>query len=199
MSTPKAPAPMPRGIELMNKGDVVDAAGFAIRNLELLKPHREFPLLAIWMSEKLMASGDTDRGVSFSDGPHGDSSNIAVINNLAWQLGSNPSDRVRDPKLALQWAQKANTMTGGKNPTVHDTVAVAHAATGDFPKAIQFIELGISISTASGDEATASPMKKRLALFKAGKRYLEPASESQWQIPELNFVLGAFPSFETVP
>ncbi len=180
MFTPKAPAPMFRGIELMNEGDVVDAAEFAIRNIELLKPHREFPLLAIWISEKLMASGDVDRGLLFLRwAAEGDSSNIAVVNNLAWQLAANPSERVRNPSLALKWAEKANSITGGKHPAVLDTVAVAHAATGDFAKAIQVIELGIQLASASGDVATASSMQERLRLFEAGKPYLESGSDSK--------------------
>ena len=178
--TPKAPAPMARGIELMGDGDVVDAAEFAIRNLELLKPHKEFPLLAIWISEKLMASGDTNRGLQFLHwAAEGDGSNLAVVNNLAWQLAANPSERVRDPKLALLWAQKANTMTKGSHPTILDTVAVAYAATGDFKKAIEVMEKGIGIAEAREEDAIANPMKKRLELFKAGKPYLEPAPESK--------------------
>ena len=174
MFPPNPPAPMLHGIELMEKGDVVDAAEFTIGNLELLKPHREFPLLAIWISEKLMAAGDTDRGLLFLRwAAESDSSNIAVVNNLAWQLATNPSERVRNPQLALQWAEKANTMTGGKHPAVLDTVATANAAAGNFNKSIQLIELGIRIATTQGDEATSAPMRKRLELFKAGKPFLE--------------------------
>ena len=174
MFPPNPPAPMLHGIELMEKGDVVDAAEFAIGNLELLKPHREFPLLAIWISEKLMAAGNTDRGLLFLRwAAESDSSNIAVVNNLAWQLATNPSERVRNPQLALQWAEKANTMTGGKHPAVLDTVATANAAAGNFDKSIQLIELGIRIATTQGDEAASAPMRKRLELFKAGKPFLE--------------------------
>lgn len=172
MFRPPVPAPMPKGIELMKNGDVLDAAEFAIRNLELLKPHREFPLLAIWISEKLMEAGDTDRGLLFLRwAAEGDQSNLAVVNNLAWQLAANPSDRVRNPELALQWAQKANAMTGGKHPAILDTVAVALAATGDFAKAIVVIEEGIRLS----NENESGPMRKRLALFKEGLPYREPA------------------------
>ncbi len=180
MFLPPVPAPMPKGIELMQEGDVIDAAEFAIRNLELLKPHREFPLLAIWISEKLMEAGDTDRGLTFLRwAAEGDQSNLAVVNNLAWQLASNPSDRVRDPKLALQWAEKANAMTGGKHPAVLDTVAVALAASGDFEKAIVTIEKGIELAMAGGDEAGAEPMRKRLALFKRALPYRDPLPEKR--------------------
>jgi tetratricopeptide (TPR) repeat protein len=155
----------------MNDGDVVDAAEFAIRNLELLKPHREFPLLAIWISEKLMEAGDTDRGLMFLRwAAEGDQSNLAVVNNLAWQLAANPSDRVRNPELALKWAEKANAMTGGKHPAILDTLAVALAATGDFGKAIMVVEQGIKLS----NESEAAPMRERLALFQKGQPYREP-------------------------
>lgn len=164
----------------MQEGDVIDAAEFVIRNLELLKPHREFPLLAIWISEKLMEAGDTDRGLTFLRwAAEGDQSNLAVVNNLAWQLASNPSDRVRDPKLALQWAQKADAMTGGKHPAVLDTVAVALAASGDFEKAIVTIEKGIELAMAGGDEVGAEPMRRRLALFKRNLPYRDPLPEKK--------------------
>ncbi|MFT6179755.1 MAG: thiol-disulfide isomerase/thioredoxin [Akkermansiaceae bacterium] len=60
-----------------------------------------------------------------------------------------------------------------------DFHVVAFAATGNSPKAIQFIELSFRIPIASGDKATASWMKKLLPLFKAEEPYLEPAPQSQ--------------------
>ena len=175
---PRAPAPMPRGIELMEDGDVLDAAEYALRNLELLKPHREFPLLAVWISEKLLAIGETGRGLQFLKwAAEGDGANLTVVNNLAWQLAANPSDRVRDPELALQWAQKANAMTGGKHPAILDTVAVAHAAAGDFKTATKVLMLGIDLASAAGEEDLAASMRERQQLFSLGKPYLDPLSE----------------------
>lgn len=171
---PQPPGPMLRGIELMEAGDVGDAAEFVLRNLELLKPHKEFPLLAIWISEKLMNAGETGRGLQFLQwAAEGDGTNVTVINNLAWQLAANPSERVRNPELALKWANRANAMTGGKHPAILDTVAVAYAAAGDFASAIKVIELGIAAG--AGDEAVIGPMRDRLQLFRLGKPYFDPA------------------------
>jgi hypothetical protein len=77
---------------------------------------------------------------------------------------------VRNPELALKWAEKANAMTGGKHPAILDTLAVALAATGDFGKAIMVVEQGIKLS----NESEAAPMRERLALFQKGQPYREP-------------------------
>ena len=68
-------------------------------------------------------------------------------------------------------------MTGGKHPAILDTVAVAHAAAGDFKTATKVLMLGIDLASAAGEEDLAASMRERQQLFSLGKPYLDPLSE----------------------
>jgi hypothetical protein len=58
--------------------------------------------------------------------------------DLARLLATCSDDRVRDGKRAVELATKANELTAGKDASVLDAMAAAHAETGDFEKAVEY-------------------------------------------------------------
>ncbi len=172
---PHPQRPMIQGIKLMDEGDVTDAADFVNRNLELLKPHKEFPLLAIWISEELLKAGERDEGIRYLKlASQGNTADLTVANNIAWQLAASPDDMVRDPMRAIRWAEKANALSGGKMAAVLDTLSVAYAANGDFPRAIHIVKDAIKIADTDKDQTLAESLRSRLKLFESGKPYRDP-------------------------
>lgn len=61
----------------------------------------------------------------------------AAFTDLARVLATSMDDSIRDGKSAVQHAEKAVTLTGGKDASAFDALAVAHAEAGDFAKAIE--------------------------------------------------------------
>ena len=57
-----------------------------------------------------------------------------VQKNLAWLRATCPEATLRNSAQALELAQRANGLCGGKRADVLDTLAAAYAATGRFPK-----------------------------------------------------------------
>jgi tetratricopeptide (TPR) repeat protein len=64
-----------------------------------------------------------------------DPDNVLLLNNVAWLLATTPPAGV-SPAEAVRLAQRANKSTGGLNPNILDTLAVAHAGASDFDAAI---------------------------------------------------------------
>lgn len=90
------------------------------------------------------------------------------LNAIAWMIVDPENDTLekRDLKLALRAAERANTGSGGKNPSVLDTLARVHFDSGDAAKAIE-------IQTRAVEAAKGTKMEKdlqaRLDEYKNGK------------------------------
>jgi Flp pilus assembly protein TadD len=67
-----------------------------------------------------------------------------AANNLAWVLATCPDDRIRNPGRAIEAAQKAVQITGGRDPITLRTLAAAYASAGRFDEAGQTIERALS-------------------------------------------------------
>jgi peroxiredoxin len=173
-TAPRPQQPIQTAIQLMDKGDVADAAAFVRRNHELLSPHREFALLATWIGDELVQLGRAAEALGFYEmAAECDPTDVTVMNNLAWQLAANPQAGVRRPALAVAWAVKAAAATGRRNPHVLDTLAVAYASAGRFEEAKQAAQRAEQIARSAGEEEFADSIAGRIRLFEAGQPYLD--------------------------
>jgi hypothetical protein len=98
-----------------------------------------------------------------------------ALNSAAWWLATDPDAKIRDPKKALEFAQKASDLTGGKSSSLLDTLAVAYAANGDFDSAIRWQTLAIERGTNESAEERAGYLA-RFKLYEQGKPFLEKTS-----------------------
>ena len=92
-----------------------------------------------------------------------------ALNRSAWILATHPDPRVRDPREAIRLAERASELTGGRLPTILDTLAAAYAADGRFDQAVE------TARRALGIEVDAS-IRGRLELYERGETYVEPAN-----------------------
>src|SRR5262249_16382907 len=60
--------------------------------------------------------------------------------DLAWILAASPEPGATNPKRAVDLAQRAVSLTGGRDVVALDALAGALAATGDFDRAIAVVE-----------------------------------------------------------
>ncbi len=61
--------------------------------------------------------------------------NALFLNNLAWVLATCPRTSVRNGARALDLAQQAERLSGGRTPSILETLAAAYAETGRFSEA----------------------------------------------------------------
>ncbi len=98
-----------------------------------------------------------------------------AANNLAWLLATDASESVRDPEEALRIAEATARATARADPTLLDTLAAAYAATGRFDAALATAGQAEELAAERGDLALAEAIRARIALYRAGRPYLNPA------------------------
>jgi len=98
---------------------------------------------------------------------------VEPMNELAWFLASSDKASVRNPEKAVKLAQRVCGLTDYKRPEFLDTLAVAYAAAGNFSKAIEITEKALELCQSSEQETLKKELGSRLALYKAGKPYIE--------------------------
>ena len=104
-----------------------------------------------------------------------------VLNNLAWVLATSPKDDVRDGDRAIELATEAAEITEFKQAHILSTLASGYAESGDFEKAIEWIEKAIEVNRQVGEEAVnksatdeqKASLQKEFESYKEGKPWRE--------------------------
>jgi tetratricopeptide (TPR) repeat protein len=92
---------------------------------------------------------------------------VAALNNLAWVLAAFPEASIRSGDKALRLADRANQLSGGKDPAVLRTLAAAYAENGRFTEATATAENGLQSATAQNNSALAKTFEGDLAHYRA--------------------------------
>jgi len=96
-----------------------------------------------------------------------DEASESMLNSLSWQILTEVEENKRDKRLALEAAEKANTIAEGKNAHVLDTYALALFQNGKVKEAIAMQEK--SLEMVKGNDRMEADMQKRLAEYKVAK------------------------------
>lgn len=88
---------------------------------------------------------------------------IAVAGNLARLLVTASPVSAREPEAALALAAAINDATGGGDPRVLDTLALALAATGRRRDAAEALDVAVTLAREQGDRALADALTRRRA------------------------------------
>jgi len=99
------------------------------------------------------------------------------MNELAWILATHPRAADRAPAEALELAQRAVSLSGGRQPVFLDTLAAAYAANGDFAAAVRTAEQ--AVAAASGAPRLAQEMTGRLEAYRRSQPFVEPESRAR--------------------
>lgn len=103
-----------------------------------------------------------------------DPKNAGDYNNRAWLRCTCPDAQYRDGKMALADAKKACELSDWKVPRYVDTLAVAHAETGNFVRAIRWLRRAME---SAQDDARKKTREKMLEAFLSGRTYRESISQ----------------------
>jgi Tfp pilus assembly protein PilF len=95
-----------------------------------------------------------------------------ILANLARVLAADENDVVRDGPVALEFASRANEITGGEQPLVLDVLGMALAENGDFTNAIACAQNVLDLATAA-QVTNTEPLQIRLELYKKHQPWRE--------------------------
>lgn len=95
--------------------------------------------------------------------------------NLAWLLATAPDSALRDPQRAIELAEGAAQAQGFRDPNTLDTLAAAHAAAGDFERALALGNRARALALAQGRRGLAGEIEERVRGYASGTAYVAPA------------------------
>ena len=92
-------------------------------------------------------------------------------NSLAWLQATCPAAGLRNGAQAIEHAQRADQLCGGRQPDLLDTLAAAYAEAGRFPEASATAHKALELARQQNNQALADTLRARIALYEAGKPY----------------------------
>ena len=87
---------------------------------------------------------------------------FGLASNLARLLLTAEPPSLRDPAKALALASQVTALTGGRDPRLLDTLALALAATGQSADARQALDRAVTLAREAGDDELAAALEQRL-------------------------------------
>jgi tetratricopeptide (TPR) repeat protein len=116
----------------------------------------------------LLKEGRPDEAIAHWENAVATESNfVAALNNLAWVLAAFPEASIRNGDKALRLADRANQLSGSKDPAVLRTLAAAYAENGRFTEATVTAESGLQLANAQDNSALTKTFEGDLAHYRA--------------------------------
>jgi tetratricopeptide (TPR) repeat protein len=94
-----------------------------------------------------------------------------TLNNLAWVLATYPEASARDGTRAVEFAQRADQLSGGNNPSILGTLAAAYAEAGKFAEAVSTSRRALTLASAQTNHAQTAALQARIALYQSGSPF----------------------------
>ena len=97
-----------------------------------------------------------------------------AASNLAWVFATCPEDSIRNGAQAVELAEKAFRISGGKIPMIYRVLAAAYAETGRFADALETAQRGAELATVQRNPALAAELENNIALYRSGSPQRDP-------------------------
>ena len=97
--------------------------------------------------------------------------NAYLLNNLAWVLATCPQASARNGVRAVQLAQQAERLSGGKDAWILGTLAAAYAEAGRFAEAVAAARHALDLAAAQTNSAQVELLRAHVRLYQAGSPF----------------------------
>ncbi|MEX2187679.1 MAG: tetratricopeptide repeat protein [Pirellulales bacterium] len=114
---------------------------------------------------------EADKLLAESDEPE----SLMATARLAWQMATDPDDKLRNGERAVALAERVRTIVGDKLVKSLDILAAAYAEAGRFDDAIATAYLAVAAAVEAKDDALAAAAKMRLEGYRQHKPFRDPA------------------------
>jgi tetratricopeptide (TPR) repeat protein len=92
---------------------------------------------------------------------------VPVLNNLAWLLATAADPSMRDGAKAVELATQASQLSGGGNPVILHTLAVAYAAEGNYRQAAATARRALELAAGQQKDALAATLQQEISRYEA--------------------------------
>ena len=98
-----------------------------------------------------------------------------AASNLAWVFATSPEDSIRNGARAVELAERALHLSGGKIPMIFRTLGAAYAENGRFSQAIETAQHGADLANSQGNSGLAAELQSNITLYQAGTPLRDPS------------------------
>jgi protein O-mannosyl-transferase len=91
-----------------------------------------------------------------------------ALSNLAWVMATYPDASIRNGAQAVDFAQRAVSISDQRSPIILRTLAAAYAENKRFPEAIETAQQAERLATAQGNVALAQELDLQIGLYRKG-------------------------------
>jgi tetratricopeptide (TPR) repeat protein len=98
-----------------------------------------------------------------------------AASNLAWVFATCPDDSIRDGRRAVELAENALHLSGGKIPMVFRVLAAAYAENGRFSQAIETAQRGADLANNQDNPVLAAELQSNITFYQAGAPLRDPS------------------------
>ncbi len=99
---------------------------------------------------------------------HSRPDDVALLNDTAWLLATNPNASIRNGTEAVELAQRAERLSEGREPAILGTLAAAYAEAGRFAEALQTARKAMELATQQDKQPLAKSIRAKIPLYEAG-------------------------------
>ncbi|MEN3367962.1 MAG: protein O-mannosyl-transferase [Verrucomicrobiota bacterium] len=117
-----------------------------------------------WATALLHQGRDEEAIVQFQRALEIVPQSMVALNNLAWLFATSANPSIRNGPKAVLLAERAIQITG-EDPFYLHKLAAAHAATGNFPKALETAERALRSAQREGKAALAAELERNIFLY----------------------------------
>ncbi len=93
---------------------------------------------------------------------------VALLDDTARVLATNPNASIRNGAEAVELAQRAESLSDRREPAVLGTLAAAYAEAGRFSEAVQTARKALDLATEQNKPSLAESLKAKIRLYEAG-------------------------------
>jgi protein O-mannosyl-transferase len=120
------------------------------------------------LANALLQKGSLDEAIAHYEAAlKVDSGSATTLNNLAWVLSTCPDASVRAGRRAVELAQRAVQLSGGKEAVYLRTLAAAYAETGRFNEAMEAAQRALQMTERESNSEGGRAMQKDIELYRA--------------------------------
>jgi hypothetical protein len=164
------------GLALADKGRLDDAITQYHAALAI-DPGFELPHL--YLGVALQRKGDIDAAAAeYQQALLIDPDYVDALTDLAYVLANSPDNRLRNPKMAVGLAEKANRLTTGSDSVVLSTLAWAYASDFCFAEAVESQQAAIRCARGDGNAPLTAQLEQTLPLYETN-RALQDAGKTR--------------------
>ncbi len=98
-----------------------------------------------------------------------------AMSNLAWVFATSPDESIRNGAKAVQLAEQAVRISGGRIAILFRTLAAAYAENGRFSEAIQTAQRGIELANSQGNSGLVAELQGAIALYQEQRPLRDPS------------------------